>query len=288
MGAARFFYSNELLLFNFVTFLALAQGLNIIYGFTGYLPFGYVGFYGAGAYGFALAVMHLHVPAIVAMGLGGLAAVILAVVLLPLLRLSGAYFAIASLAAAQAVYEVVANPSLEDVTKGPYGVSLQEVFAPAFSYYIAVAVLAGALALVIWLRNSRFGLSLQAIREDQVSAAMAGVSVVRGRTIAWLLSALVAGLVGSVFAWHISVFYPDTAFDLSVSIFATVFLLFGGATTLSGPLLGVFILYGVYNAIGITVPQYFEFIYGTLIVLLVLFLPNGLVSLLTSRGIRVP
>jgi len=288
MGVVRGFYSNELMLFNFVVFLALAQGLNIIYGFTGYLPFGYVGFYGAGAYGFSLVVMHLHVPALLGMAAAAGAALVLAVILLPLLRLSGAYFAIASMAAAQAVYEVVANPDLEDITKGPYGVSLSDVFAPAFSYYVALAILAFALLLVVWLRNSRFGMSLQAIRDDSVSAAMAGVSVVRGRTIAWLLSALVAGLVGGVFAWHISVFYPDTAFDLSVSIFATVFLLFGGATTLSGPLLGVFILYGIYNVIGIAVPQYFQFTYGALIVLLVLFLPNGLVSLLTRRGIRVP
>jgi branched-chain amino acid transport system permease protein len=288
MGVVRGFYSNELMLFNFVVFLALAQGLNIIYGFTGYLPFGYVGFYGAGAYGFSLVVMHLHVPAMIGMAAAAAAALVLAVILLPLLRLSGAYFAIASMAAAQAVYEVVANPDLENITKGPYGVSLSEVFAPAFSYYTALAILAFTLLLVVWLRNSRFGMSLQAIRDDSVSAAMAGVSVVRGRTIAWLLSALVAGLVGGVFAWHISVFYPDTAFDLSVSIFSTVFLLFGGATTLSGPLLGVFILYGIYNVIGIAVPQYFQFTYGALIVLLVLFLPNGLVSLLTSRGIRVP
>ena len=288
MGVMRGVYSNELMLFNFIVYLALAQGLNIIYGFTGYLPFGYVGFYGAGAYGFSLVVMHLHAPALAGMAAAAAAALLLAVILLPLLRLSGAYFAIASLAAAQAVYEIVANPDLQDITKGPYGVSLSGVFAPAFSYYTALAVLAFALALVVWLRNSRFGMSLQAIRDEPISAAMAGVSVVRGRTIAWLLSALVAGLVGGVFAWHISVFYPDTAFDLSVSIFATVFLLFGGATTLSGPLLGVFILYGIYNVIGIAVPQYFQFTYGALIVLLVLFLPNGLVSLLTSRGIRVP
>ena len=94
--------------------------------------------------------------------------------------------------------------------------------------------------------------------------------------------------MGGAFAWHISVFYPDSAFDLSVSIFAIVFVLFGGVTTLSGPLLGVVILYGIYNWIGITVPQYFQLIYGALIMLLVLFLPNGLVSLLTTRGIRVP
>jgi branched-chain amino acid transport system permease protein len=287
-AAAPFLYSNELMLFNFITFLALAQGLNIVYGFTGYLPFGYVGFYGAGAYGFALAVMHLHASPLVAMAAGAAAALLLAVILLPLLRLSGAYFAIASLAAAQAVYEVVSNPDLQHITRGPYGVSLSAVFAPRLSYYVALAIMGFAFVLVVWLRNSRFGLSLQAIREDPVSAGMAGVSVVRGRTIAWLLSALVAGLVGAVFAWHISVFYPDTAFDLGVSIFATVFVLFGGATTLTGPLLGVLILYGVYNWIGITVPQYFQFIYGALIVGLVLFLPNGLVSLLTARGLRVP
>ena len=76
-------YSNELMLFNFVMFLALAQGLNIVYGFTGYLPFGYVGFFGAGAYGFALAVMHLHAPPLVALAAGGAAALVLAVVLLP-------------------------------------------------------------------------------------------------------------------------------------------------------------------------------------------------------------
>jgi branched-chain amino acid transport system permease protein len=283
-----FLYSNQLLLFNFVMFLALAQGLNAIYGFTGYLPFGYVGFFGAGAYGFALAVMHLHATPLEAMLVAGVASVVLGLVLTPLLRLSGAYFAIANLAAALAVYQVVSNPDLQAITKGPYGVSLAIVFAPVLSYYVALAIMAVTLLLVVWLRNARFGLALQAIREDPVSAAMAGVSVVRGRTIAWLLSALIAGLVGGVFAWHISVFYPETAFDLTVSIFAIVFTLFGGATTLTGPIVGVILLYGLYNTIGITVPQYFQLIYGGLIVALVLFLPDGLVSLLTRRGIRVP
>ena len=92
MGVLRGTYSNELLLFNFITFFTLAQGLNVIYGFTGYLPFGYVGFYGAGAYGFALAVMHLAVPPLVGMLCGAVAAVLLGIVLIPLMRLSGAYF----------------------------------------------------------------------------------------------------------------------------------------------------------------------------------------------------
>ncbi|TAM90545.1 branched-chain amino acid ABC transporter permease, partial [bacterium] len=114
------------------------------------------------------------------------------------------------------------------------------------------------------------------------------VNVVRGRVLAWLLSALVAGLIGGIFAWYVSVFYPETVFDLSVSIFAIVFALFGGTATLVGPILGVLILYGIYNVIGISTPAYFQLIYGMLIVLLILFLPNGIVSLIDRGTRRVP
>jgi branched-chain amino acid transport system permease protein len=281
-------YSNHLLLFNFMVFMMLAQGVNVIYGFTGYLPFGYVGFFGAGAYGFSLMVMHLHSPPLVALAVGAAAAVALGLLLTPLFRLSGAYFSIANLAAALAVLQVVSNPNLESVTKGPYGISLSGVFDPTFAYATALAILAATLFLVIYLRNSRFGMALQAIREDAISASMAGINVVRERVIAWLLSALIAGLAGGVFAWYVSVFYPETVFSGEFTIFAIVFALFGGTATVLGPIFGVLILYGIYNAVGISTPQYFQLIYGVLIMGLVLFLPNGLVSLFRRRGIDVP
>jgi branched-chain amino acid transport system permease protein len=281
-------YSNHLLLFNFIVFMTLAQGVNVIYGFTGYLPFGYVGFFGAGAYGFSIAVMHLHAPPLAAVTAGAAAAVALGLVLTPLFRLSGAYFSIANLAASLAVLQVVSNPALEDITKGPYGVSLSGVFDPGLAYATALVILAATLLLVIYLRNSRFGMALHAISEDAVSAGMAGINVVRERVIAWLLSALIAGLSGSVFAWYVSVFYPETVFGGEFTIFAIVFALFGGTATIAGPILGVIILYGIYNAVGISTPQYFQLIYGVLIMGLVLFLPKGLVSLLRRWGIDVP
>ncbi len=281
-------YGNQLLLFNFMIFMTLTQGLNIIYGFTGYLPFGYVGFFGAGAYGFSLMVIHLHAPPLIALPVGGGAAVALAVLLTPLFRLSGAYFSIANLAAALAVFQVVSNPNLESITKGPYGVSLSGVFDPALAYGTALAVLAATIGLVIYLRNSHFGMALKAIREDPISAGMAGINVVRERIIAWLLSALVAGLAGGVFAWYVSVFYPETVFSVEFTIFAIVFALFGGNATVTGPILGVIILYGIYNVVGISTPQYFQLLYGALIMGLVMFLPNGLASLLQRRGIDVP
>src|SRR5262249_46920012 len=202
-------YSNHLLLFNFMVFLMLAQGVNVIYGFTGYLPFGYVGFFGAGAYGFSLMVMHLHAPPLVALAIGAAAAVALGLLLTPLFRLSGAYFSIANLAAALAVLQVVSNPNLESITKGPYGVSLSGVFDPTFAYATALTILAATVFLVIYLRNSRFGMALQAIREDSISASMAGINVVRERIIAWLLSALIAGLAGGVFAVRLRVLSRD-------------------------------------------------------------------------------
>ena len=281
-------YSNHLLLFNFMIFIMLAQGVNVIYGFTGYLPFGYVGFFGAGAYGFSLMVIHLQAPPLLALPVGAGAAVVLGLFLTPLFRLSGAYFSIANLAAALAVLQVVSNPNLESITKGPYGISLSGVFNPTLAYGTALAVLAATLGLVIYLRNSRFGMALQAIREDPISASMAGINVVRERIIAWLLSALIAGLAGGVFAWYVSVFYPETVFSGEFTIFAIVFALFGGNATVTGPILGVVILYGLYNAVGISTPQYFQLIYGALIMGLVLFLPNGLVSLLRRWGLNVP
>ncbi|MDA8336554.1 MAG: branched-chain amino acid ABC transporter permease [Peptococcaceae bacterium] len=280
-------YNNQLLLFNAMVFLALAQGINIIYGFTGYLPFGYVGFFGAGAYGASLTVMFLHLPAPVAVLLGGLTALALGLVLSPLLRLSGVYFAIASLAASEAVYYVIANPGLVNITKGPYGVSLDRVYSPEFSYLVMAVIVGLVTAVVVYLKRSHLGLSLKAVRDDPLSSETAGIDVKRQRMLAWSWSALFAGLTGAVFAWQISVFYPGTVFDPSISIFAIVFTLFGGAGTVLGPILGTVVLYGVYNLIGITEPQYFQLIYGVLIMVLVLFLPEGIVSLLKRGGANV-
>jgi len=280
-------YTNQSLLFAMMTFVALAQGLNLLYGFTGYLPFGYVGFFGAGAYGMSILVLQAHVPAVPAVIGGGIVAVIVAVILGPLLRLSGAYFSIANLATAQILLLIVSNPSLVPVTGGPYGLKLEQVFAPEAAYLTMLVIMLLATAIAIYFRLSRFGLGLRAMTEDRVSAEMAGINIVRARLIAWLISAAVAGLAGGAYAWSISVYYPDAVFSTQISVFAIVFALFGGVGTVVGPIIGAVLLYALYNAIGITVPQYFELLYGFLIVILVLFSPNGMMALLRRRGISV-
>ncbi|HVB88874.1 MAG TPA: branched-chain amino acid ABC transporter permease, partial [Beijerinckiaceae bacterium] len=248
------FYNNQLLFFAMMTYMALAQGLNLLYGFTGYLPFGYVGFFGAGAYATALLVLDAHAPILLAVLGGGVAAAALAVILGPLLRLSGAYFSIANLAASQILYYLISNPNLTNFTGGPYGLKIERVFDPTASYYSMLAVLLLATLLACYFRVSQFGMGLKAAMLDPLSAAMAGVNVVRQRIIVWLISAGVAGLAGGVYAWSLSVFYPDAVFTLDLSVYAIVFALFGGVGTVIGPLVGAGILYSLYSGIGVSTP----------------------------------
>ena len=215
---------------------------------------------------------------------GGAAAVAAALLLSPLLRLQGAYFGLASLAAAQALLQLNANPNLSDLTGGPYGVKLTLPYTPRLIYTLALVILALTMTLVAWLRHSRFGLQLKAARDNPIAASMAGIDIVRGRLVVWLASAVAAGLIGAVFAWRASTFFPDAVFDLNFSIFAIVFTMFGGAGTLAGPVFGVLLLYGLYNFIGVSAPQYFQLGFGLLIMLLVLFFPQGLAALFRRKG----
>lgn len=269
-------YDNMAFLTTMVTYVILAEGVNIIYGYTGYLPFGYVGLFGAGAYASSLAISYWHVSGIVAIVIGGVLAMLIGLLLTPLLRLSGAYFALATLAASQTLYYIITN---ESWTYGQSGMALPQLFTADQMYTVAVVIAVIAVMLVVYVRESHFGLSLRAIRSDSVSASMAGVNVVRERTIAWLISAMLAGLAGAVWAIMTAAFYATSPFDLTVSLYALVFALFGGVRTVLGPVFGAIVLYSVYQYIGISNPQYFELVYGLLIVLLVLFLPGGLSSL---------
>lgn len=276
LAAAPQAYSNFSFLTTMVVYVVLAEGVNVIYGYTGYLPFGYVGFFGAGAYGAALTVSYWHVPGLAAIAIGGVLAALLGLLLSPLLRLSGAYFALATLAASQALYYIVVN---EQWTFGESGTSLPLLFTTDQLYTVAVVIAAISVAVVVYVRESHFGLSLRGIRSDPVSAAMAGVDVVRTRTLAWLISATLAGLAGAVWAIMTSAFYADSPFDLQVSVYAIVFALFGGVRTVLGPVVGAVLLYSIYQYIGVSNPQGFELVYGLLLVVLVLFLPGGLSSI---------
>lgn len=275
---------NRAFLFQLMLYMLLAEGINLCYGFIGYLPFGYFGLVGVGAYGCGIGLTVLDWSLGGSIAAGAAAALVIGLILRPLFRLEGAYFAIASLAAGEALFHLVANPALQNVTQGPYGITIKGHYAPIASYNALLGCLIVSLVVIGAIRLSRWGIALRAIKGNPISARMVGLNVVRARSVVWLLSAVLAGLGGALFAWNATVFYPETVFSLDLAVFPIVFMLFGGVGGIVGPLLGTAVLYTAYNYIGISLPLYVKLLYGVLIVALVLFAPRGALSLLGRRG----
>jgi branched-chain amino acid transport system permease protein len=272
-------YSNELLLVDMAIYIALAQGINIIYGFTGYLPFGYFGFFGIGAYIGGYGILHWGLPGPVSVLVGAVGGAVVGAILLPLFRLRGAYFALVTLAVGEAFYAIISNPSLTKITNGPYGLNLAAAYSSGWSFGMAVGLAGVAILIAALIRRSHYGMTLKAIKDDPESAAMAGINVGRDRFYAWIIAAAIAGAGGAIYGWAISVFYPQDVFDVTVSVLAIVFALFGGVGSIWGPTIGAALLYAIYNVVGVSNPQYFQLIYGLIIILLVLFAPRGLAGL---------
>ncbi len=268
-------YTNSGFFESLLIFTILALSFNLIYGFTGYLPFGYAAFFAFGTYGFGIGIMN-HFGPISSFFLGGLFSIALGLVLSPMLRLRGAYFAIASLAAFEAIYYLVSNQSLMSITGGPYGISVASVYNFNLTYALSIALLFVVIGLTYFVRRSNFGLALRAIRDDPLVASLSGINVGLYRSISWLLSALFAGFSGALYGWFLGFFYPETVFSINFSLFAIVFAIFGGAGTVIGPIIGTTALYAVYDAVGVAYPYYFTLIFGLLIIVLIILLPEGL------------
>lgn len=223
-------------------FAALAQGLNIIAGYTGYGAFGNVVFFGLGAYGTAaMTILAPDLPIGWSVLLGCLICPLTALLVGPaLLRLHGHSFAIASLGLNEAVRELISNV---DMLGGGGGVSMPLTpWGPqegARIFYLLFLGLMAAATLTVWLfAGSRLGLTCRAIRDDEEKAVAMGLPTAPAKLSAWVLSATIAGLVGGVDAWWVSFINPSGSFDMGVSVESFVALLLGGAGTLTGPLVG--------------------------------------------------
>ena len=191
---------NLSLYFAFMMWVTLATGLNFIAGFAGYMPFGYVAFYGIGAYTTAVAVKVLGLSVYAAVPLGGLVGIGFALLIAPTLRLSGIYFAIVSLSLAIICQRVVSLLP-EDITGGSHGINLGVVTVREQGYYAMLLVLVMVLITASWLATSRLGKALKAIRDDPEAAEAMGVNVPRARLNAWLLATLFPSLTGGIQAW---------------------------------------------------------------------------------------
>jgi branched-chain amino acid transport system permease protein len=269
-------------LINLFMLAVLAESWNIIGGFTGYASFGNVAFFGIGAYATGILLTRARLPFVVALlGAGALAMVFAALIGLPILRLKGHYFAIATLGVAETMREVVYNVELTGAGTG----LVMPISRSALPFFLLMLAILVAVTLVNWwLSASRFGYGLIAIREDEDAAGAMGIDTHRYKTIAFALSGLFAGLAGGVFAYWITFIDPDGVFKVIITVQMIIMAVFGGAGTVLGPLLGALVLASISEVLSTQLVSLAELFNGIIVVLVVLFMPRGLVDMIRRRA----
>jgi branched-chain amino acid transport system permease protein len=267
--------------------VVLASNLNLMIGYTGYVNFGHIVFYGLGGYiGLYLASAlrwHLVWAALIA----GVAVSMFALLFgLAILRLRGAYFALATIGILVAVQSFVANFSLWGRSSGMYlSLEAYERLGGAMRalwivYYLVVAVMALSLVLSLAIRNSKFGLGLFAIREDEDAALVLGVNAPLYKAIIYSVSAFLPGVLGALIFYKNGMIDPSIAFEFLLSLEGIVMLMLGGNGSVLGAALGAG-LYERLRSFLLTSPRLSSFhlvIAVGLLLLVVLFAPGGLIG----------
>ena len=272
-------------LINLFMMAILAESWNIIGGFTGYASFGNVAFFGIGAYTTGVLLTRVEIPFALALPIGGIVAMLFAAAVgLPILRLKGHYFAIATLGVAETMREVVYN--LEFTGKGT-GLVMPIVRNPLVFFYVMLAILTAVTLVNWWLSISRFGYGLIAIREDEDAAGVMGVNTPLYKTIAFSLSGAFAGLAGGVYAYWITFIDPDSVFKVIITVQLIIMAVFGGTGTVLGPLLGALVLSAVSELLATQLVTLAELFNGFIIILVVLFMPKGLSDLIRQRTVSL-
>ena len=260
-------------------FVVLAYSWNIIGGYTGYSHFGQMSFFGFGAYVGMLLMLHLKWHWLAAALGAGILAIALAVPLgAIMLRLKGPFFAI-SMFGLTRVFEAIAF-EWSDVTGGGTGLYLPPI-GDQKPLYLALALLSlGMLLLTRWIDNSRFGLKLQAIRDDEGAAEALGIRTTRLKVLAFTLSAVPPAACGSLFATHLAFLDPPTAFAPVMEVTTIAMVLLGGLGTVLGPAIGAIAFALLNEALWSRFPELYFGLVGIVVIGCVLFMPRGIASLL--------
>lgn len=260
----------------------LAEAWNLIGGYAGYPSFGHVAFFGLGAYAAAVSMSKLGAPFPIGFLLGGLMGAFLAMLIgLPILRLRGHYFAIATLGIFSVMREITI--ATERLTGGGAGISLPlpGLDLQSFDELIYLTMLATLLACVgftFWMAQGRLGNGLAAIRENEIAARVMGVNSTRYKVVALTVRGLFAGFAGATYAYWLSSIDPPTAYDSTYNVLLVIMAFFGGAGTVLGPALGALILGIVSEWLRGLLVQLHLLVFGVVIVLTIIFAPNGLME----------
>jgi len=267
---------------------------NILSGYGGQLSFGHASFFGIGAYTVTLAVVYWSLSPwlgiVLGMILGGLAAIAIG---LPTFRLRGHYFALSMLAYPLAILYVMQYLGFQEVSipmhrENP--AAFMEFSEPRIYTLIAVCLLIGGVVVSLIIENSRFGLALLAIRQNELAAEAAGINARLWKMRSLVVSGMLAAVVGGFYARVLLVITPDSVFGMLVSAQAVVVTLFGGVASVWGPLIGAAILVPLAETLqaelGTYLPGIQGVVYGAAIIAVMLLSPDGLFWTIRDRWFR--
>jgi branched-chain amino acid transport system permease protein len=264
-------------------YVVLALSWNIISGFTGYTSFGHVAFYGIGAYACAILVADYGWYWVPTLFVGALVAAAVAVTLgYPVLRLKGPYFAIAMLGVAEGTRVVVTV--WDSLTHGGVGISLPSTENSMSTYYAMLVLMLMTIAVAYVVGHSRFGVRLNAIREDEVAAEALGINVTRYKLAAFVLSAVFPAAAGGIQAYKVLYIEPASVFFVQITIAMALMSMLGGKGTVIGPVVGAVLLYTAQELTWINFPTAHLIAYGVFIIVVARFMPRGLMGFAIDRG----
>ncbi|MPZ52722.1 MAG: branched-chain amino acid ABC transporter permease [Acidimicrobiia bacterium] len=267
-------------------YAALASSWNMISGYAGYVSFGHVVFWGVGAYGCAIAVSNWGLPWPIGFLMGGLFSMLLALLVgQPILKLTGVYFAISTLAISEAVRVLVSVSG--DLTGGGGGIYLPPLMDVKTSYLLMVGVAGAAVAATHSFDYTRFGRALVAIRENEVAAESLGIDALRHKITVFAISGFFAGLAGAGYVLNATFIDPGTAFDITVTLRSIIMAMIGGIGTVLGPPIGAIAFEIPSEWLWARLPFVHKAALGALIIAVVLLLPDGLVPAFRRLRARV-
>ncbi len=274
-----------------VLWIGLAGCWNIMSGYSGYIDFGPVVYFGIGSYATALTMTRGEVPFLISVLVGGVVCLLVAFPIgLTTLRLRGAYFAIATFAFAETMKQVtlefdrVAGISF---FQGSHGVTLPlSELGNTFFFYCVVAVTAVVMLVHVYIEHSKFGYGLKAIREAEDVAEIAGVNTTLVKLQAYMISAFFLGVFGGIEAYWIGYITPAGVYNVHKTVQMVIMTLLGGMGTVLGPVMGALSLSLLYEWLGTTLVEYYLIIVGVVIVCVVLLMPEGIVGSLVRRRAR--
>lgn len=262
-------------------YVALALSWNIIGGYAGYPSFATAAFVGLGSYAGAL-LQNVGLPMVLAwVGATAITALFAAFLGWGLLRMKGHYFAVGSISIVELLR--LAASSWSSLTGGGEGLNLPilpggPVFAGRVFFYALFVVMLLAFAMTILVHRGRLGFGLQCIQQNEDAADMVGVDVVRYKTIALTLSAVFCGTVGAITASWVSYIAPTDAFSILMTLKVPVMALLGGAGTVLGPVIGATAFVLIEQTVWSRFLDFNQAALGVVVVLLIFFLPNGLLG----------